>query len=234
MRHLFWRKIVALPLIFLFLLATGCATTGGAGDDSAAGQRLESETGNMTRTIIGGAVAGAVLGAIAGYLISGGRAKGALIGAAAGGALGAGAGYRVARAKKNYARAEDRLDHYAKVIREENQRLASYNDTVRQVVAEDRARLAGLRRLLADRKISRDQAAGDVRRARRHLGLVDKALASAKKKLQEVRLALRDVRHTANQGQLRSEVKRYERAVYRLQQQRNELARAIARAPQVG
>jgi hypothetical protein len=226
-----WTRRVIWPLLVAFLFATaGCSSSS---ETTPEGQALESQTGNMTRTVLGGAAVGAVVGGLIGLLVSG-RGQGALIGAGIGAALGAGAGYLVGKAKKRYARAEDRLDYYARTYQAENQRLAQYNETARQVVARDSARLASLRSRLASRQITRDQARADVASARRHLALMDKALANVKKRLAEARLAYRDVANTAGASRLQSQIRRYSRAVSELSAKRRQLARAIARAPELG
>jgi hypothetical protein len=226
-----WTRRLIWPLLVSFLVATaGCATSQ---ETSPQGQALESQTGSMTRSVLGGAAVGAVVGGLVGLLVSG-RGQGALIGAGIGAALGAGAGYLVGKAKKRYANAEDRLNYYARTYEDENQRLASYNETARQVVAQDTSRLASLNRRLAARKISRNQARADVHAARRHLALIDKALASAQKRLAEARLAYRDVANTAGASRLQNQIQRYSRAVSELSAKRRQLARAIARAPELG
>ncbi|MBU0513926.1 MAG: hypothetical protein KJ621_04070 [Proteobacteria bacterium] len=229
-----WSRYLVMPLTVIFLAATLSCGGMTSQENTAEGQALESQTGIITRSVLGGAVVGAVVGGLVGLLVSGGRAQGALIGAAAGAALGAGAGYLVGKAKKRYARAEDRLDYYARTYQEENQRLADYNETARKVVAQDTMRLATLRRRLAARRISRDQARADVNSARGHLALIDKALANVKKKLAEARLAYRDVRNTAGSARLRGQIERYSRAVSELSRKRRQLARAIASAPELG
>ncbi len=228
-----WSRYLVLPLAVIFLAATfGCSGMGSQ-ENTSEGQALQSETGTMTRSVLGGAAVGAVVGGLVGLLVTG-RGQGALIGAAAGAALGAGAGYLVGRAKKRYARAEDRLDYYARTYQEENQRLAQYNETARKVVAQDTMRLASLRRRLAARQISRDQARADVNAAQRHLALIDKALANVRKRLAEARLAYRDVRNTPGSARLREQIQRYSRAVSELSAKRRQLARSIARAPELG
>ncbi len=226
-----WTRRLIWPLLITFLVAiAGCATSQ---ETTPQGRALQSETSSMTRSVLGGAAVGAVVGGLVGLLISG-RGQGALIGAGIGAALGAGAGYLVGKAKRRYARAEDRLDYYARTYEAENQKLAQYNETARQVVAQDTARLASLRRRLAARKITRDQARADVSSARRHLALIDKALANVRKRLAEARLAYRDVANTAGASRLQNQIQRYSRAVSELSAKRRQLARAIARAPELG
>jgi hypothetical protein len=108
-------------------------------------QQMRDEINVFNQTVFEGALIGTALGAIGGAVWSEDRAKGAAIGAGIGGIVGSLAGSYVADKQQQYATHEAALDSMTADIRRKNEEAARLIDTMRQVLAEDKALLADLR-----------------------------------------------------------------------------------------
>jgi hypothetical protein len=121
---------------------TASASTGSL---SPAEQRMREQSRAFERTVWEGALIGAGAGALIGAL-RGGDTKDILKGALIGGALGGLAGAYVANKQKQYSDKEDQLDSMIADVRESNRDTEELIASVRQVVAEDKRRLAEVER----------------------------------------------------------------------------------------
>lgn len=169
---------VPLPMVGGAAPAEDTAASGVAEADlSPAEQRMRQQSRAFQRTVWEGALIGAGAGALWGAL-AGDDTKGILTKTAIGGAVGGLAGAYVASKQKEFASAEDQLDSMIADVRQSNREAESLIASIREVIAEDRRRLAAVeqrhragqataadlaatrKRAEANRAIARDAANG--------------------------------------------------------------------------
>ena len=146
------RRLIALALAAS--LTTGCLTTGldpsiPNSELSPSQIAMRQRTEALNATIWQGVGFGALIGAVAGAIMSEDRAKGALMGGAAGAAVGGLAGNYVATKQEAYGNHLDVLEAMVVDVRRKNGEAAEAIKSMRDVVAEDRRKLAALNKRYA-------------------------------------------------------------------------------------
>lgn len=131
-------------------LGSGAAQSGAAAAESSAPltpaeERLRRQSKAFQRTVWEGALIGAGAGALWGVL-AGDDTKGILTKTAIGGAVGGLAGAYIASKQKAFASEEDQLDSMIADVRQSNRDAEALIASLREVIAEDRARLAAVER----------------------------------------------------------------------------------------
>ncbi|HYN79544.1 MAG TPA: hypothetical protein VES73_17315, partial [Lamprocystis sp. (in: g-proteobacteria)] len=162
------------------------AITGGSGGDPAqtagslaaplspAEQRLRQQSQAFQRTVWEGALIGAGAGTLWG-VIQGDKPKDVLTKALVGGAVGGLAGAYVASKQKAFSSREDQLDAMIADVRKSNQETEELITSVRQVIAEDKKRLAAV-----NNRYRKGQATQvEVADARRRISDNQKVIAQA-------------------------------------------------------
>jgi hypothetical protein len=129
--------------------------------------------------VAGGAVIGAGLGAAMGNIRD--AARGAAIGAVLGGVLLGIDGKNTADKERGQRREIKDLETAAATVREDNAQLRSYLDSSSKVLAEGRVRLNQLRRDVASRKVSVQQANAARDREQRNIASMTETLDKARK-----------------------------------------------------
>jgi len=142
--------LATVPVVIIGL--SGCVThvrdgpvyQGSSASYTPAEQRLRQQSRSFAETSGQACLSVGAAAAIAAYLLSdrGNRGRNAAIAGAAGCGVGMGVNYYVQNRRAQYANAEHRLQVMIRDIRRDNARLAQLVGTTRQVVAEDRRRIA--------------------------------------------------------------------------------------------
>lgn len=162
--------------------------------------RLRQQGSTFNNTVIEGCMVGSIAGALIGALVSGkqNRGRGAAIGAAAGGALGCGSGWWVAETQQSHAMNEQQLDALAQTLRQENVKLSQLVATSRQVIAEDKKKIARIDRELAAGRLSREQARAEMNSVDSNQQYLSQTLTNLKQQQAEWRQAAQQVRGSGN------------------------------------
>ena len=162
--------------------------------------RLRQQGNAFNNTVAEGCAVGAVAGALIGALLSGKhhRGRGAAIGAAAGGALGCGSGWWLAETQQRHAMSEQQLDALAQTLRQENAKLAQLVNTSRQVIAEDKRKIARIERDLAAGLLSREQARAEMGSVDSNERYLNQTLSNLKQQQGEWRQTAQRVRGSGN------------------------------------
>lgn len=127
--------------------------------------RFREDRDNFAMTVVEGAVVGAAVGSLMGGII-GGSWSSAAIGAGAGAVAGGLTGAYVASKQREYADAEARTDSMIADVRQDNEKLAAYIATTREVIDNDRRRLATLNAQYAANQLDAGQAKAQLARIR--------------------------------------------------------------------
>ena len=190
------------------LLSAGCVTTGdiqgvataglgaitgGSGDSSAqtegapaaslspAEQRLRQQSQAFQRTVWEGALIGAGAGTLWG-VIQGDKAKDVLTKALIGGAVGGLAGAYVASKQKAFSSQEDQLDAMIADVRKSNQETEELIVSVRQVITEDKKRLAAIEQRYRKGQATQAEVAGTRQRISDNKMVIAQASKGAREK----------------------------------------------------
>lgn len=152
-------------------------------------RRMREQSRAFEKTVWEGVLVGGGAGAVAGGIygaMHGGRAEDVLKGAAIGGAVGAAAGglagAYVAEKQKQYASKEDQLDAMIADVRKSNDATQALITSVRQVIAEDKRRLAAVRKQVSKGKATQTELAATRRRITDNQAVIAQASAGAKEK----------------------------------------------------
>ncbi|TVQ89731.1 MAG: hypothetical protein EA400_06985 [Chromatiaceae bacterium] len=162
---------------------------------TSAERRLRDQGQAFHRTVWEGALIGAGAGALWGVL-RGDKAKDvlqkAMIGAAAGGLAGA----YLAHVQQRYSKQEDQLEAMIADLREDNTRTEAFIVSVREVIAEDRRRLAAVRARQRQGQATAAELAAAQRRASENRMVIAQASAGAREKQAMYQGAVREFRRT--------------------------------------
>lgn len=195
-----WRLSVAFAVS---MALTGCDTMG-RGQNPFAGLMSSSSTSSLpmspaeqqmledekrfNNTVMSAVLTGAVIGAVAGGFaaaVTGKKGKNVRNAAVGGAVIGATAmgidGYVTAKneqASRNRTRA---VVAAADDVREDNKRLQTYIDSSSRVLAEGQTRLAGLKRDMASKKVTAEEARQAQQREQRNIASMTETLAEARK-----------------------------------------------------
>jgi uncharacterized protein YcfJ len=123
-------------------------------------RQQEEQAEAFNKTIMEGAAIGALIGATVGALTGDtgqDRLKRAAIGGVAGAAAGALAGKYVAYKQQQYTNREDQLNSMIADVRQLNQENQVILNNMREVLAENKSRIADLEKQYERKKISREQ-----------------------------------------------------------------------------
>ncbi len=150
-------------------------------------RELQEDEERFNKTVISGVLLGAAGGALIGAsvaLIAGGNKRDAARGAAAGAVVGGAAlgidGYVTAKKEQEARKGIRATQAAANDVRQDNERLQAYLDTSDRVLAEGKARLTALRRDVAARKVSVEQANAARQRESRNIASMNETLKKAR------------------------------------------------------
>jgi uncharacterized protein YcfJ len=214
-------KVIAAVLgasIFLSACQTTSTTRADGTPLTPAEMRMREQAATYNQTIAEGAAVGCLVGGGLGLLLGGGKAlQNAAVGCAIGLGVGAGAGAYVADKQEKYANKEDQLEAMTADVQADNERLAGLIDSVRQVIAEDTARIDQLERQLAAGKISMDQAKSQMASVDANQKYLDQTIASLNERYQTYQEAAQQV--AAKGGTSRSQTREMEKEMAQLEAQ---------------
>jgi len=195
---------------------TAAGTTAGqdGGQDLAltpAEQRMRDQSRAFQKTVWEGALIGASAGAIWG-LVKGDDARDVMKKALIGGAAGGLAGAYVAHKQKEYAGKEDQLDSMIADVRESNRLAEELAVSVREVIAEDKRRLASVQRDYKAGRATQAEIENARRRVSENKAVVAQASKGAREKYSMFEGAEREYRQQnpgTDTARLQSEIKAY-------------------------
>jgi hypothetical protein len=193
------RKLVSLRSYAMLLVSaiglSGCVTNtrddsvyyGSSASYTPAEQRLRQQSKSFAETSGQACLSVGAAAAIAAYLLSDPRhrSRNAAIAGAAGCGIGMGVNYYVQNRRAQYANSEQRLQIMIQDIRADNARLAKLVGTSRQVVAEDRQRIAEVDAAYRSKEVSLAQARNELRAVADNRDHLRRTLQALKKKEQD-------------------------------------------------
>lgn len=182
-------------------------------------QRMRRQADTFNETVIEGALVGAALVGVLTYMVTGDQNK-ALRGAAAGAVIGAGAGHYMASKQQQYTNEEDRLDSMIADVRSDNAKLARLNDSARDVIAADLAKIAKIDGELAQGKITVEKAQDEMATVDENRKYLRTTLANLKTRHEEWERVSARVRRSGDYrgaDQLDREIDKLERQITGLQ-----------------
>jgi uncharacterized membrane protein len=154
-------------------------------------RRMREQSKNFERTVWGGALIGAAGGALWG-VIGGDRATDVFKKAAIGAAVGGLAGTYIAHKQKQYSDKEDQLDSMIADVRASNRDAETLIVSTRDVLAEDKRRLASVKRQYKQGAATREDLQREKARIRANRDVVTKASGGAKEKFSMFKGAKRE------------------------------------------
>lgn len=238
-----WRQGASAVAIAVSLALAGCQTPGGGMSNpfsssssggasqtaampmSAAEQELMADQQRFNDTMISavmtGALTGAAVGGIGALLLGGNSrdaAKGAVGGAVVGGVLAGIDGYVTAKQEQASRQRIRAVQAAANDVRQDNQRLQAYLDTSNRVLAEGKGRLATLKRDVAAKKLSADEARQATQREERNITSMNETLAQARKTRDQYVQASTKMQDTPqNKRDLDGEIRRMNQQIAQLE-----------------
>jgi len=192
---------------------------------------LRDQTDRFNETVGTGVAAGAILGALLGAAVdSDDRGRGAAIGALAGGALGGVSGYYIATENESYANTEQALDARIAAAQREADSYRKIASSSARVAADNRQRLIQLEQQYRNGQISAKQYRDRTASMQDDLRLMDEALANANDVRQKIG---QDAGSAGGYGRqsLNQSGADIGRSAAQIARSRDELARALAAAP---
>ena len=174
-------------------------------------QRLREQSRVFQKTVWEGALIGAGAGTVYG-VIRGEKGTDLLRDALIGGAVGGLAGAYVAHKQEQYSSKEDQLDSMIADVRKSNQETVELIASVRQVIAEDKKRLAAVEQQVRKGQATQADLDGTRRRIADNQAVITKARTGAHEKLTMFRGAEQQFRRDhpgANTGGMQRELETY-------------------------
>ncbi|QQO55914.1 MAG: hypothetical protein N838_23780 [Thiohalocapsa sp. PB-PSB1] len=192
-------------------------------------QQLRKESNQFAKTSLQGCLAGAAAGALVGLLASRDRNKGLLIGAAGGCAAGFATNAYVQQKRGQYRNNEARVNAMIADVRADNQKLAGMISTTRQVIADDRQRIAKINAGIRNRELSASQARVELARVKENRRLLGNSIEQAEKKYEDWnQIAAMERQTGANTARLDSEIQQLKQKVVALEKEAELIDREIA------
>ncbi len=149
-------------------------------------QLLAQQTQAYNETRLEGCLVGAGLGAAGGCAFGNCDLSSILIGAAVGAIAGCAAGSYVANLQQANATEEQRLNVVIRDVQRDNRNLADLNATAKRVIADDQTKLDRIKKSLAARQMSHEQAKQELAAVDAHQRDLQTTLANAKKRLADL------------------------------------------------
>lgn len=178
-------------------------------------RRLRQQSQAFQKTVWQGALIGAGAGALWG-LIQGDDTRGVLTKAAIGGAVGGLAGLYVAEKQKEFANEEDQLDSMIADVRKSNAETEALIASARQVLAEDRRRLAAVERRYRAGQATQAEIAQTRRRIADNQAVIAQASSGAREQYRMFDGAEREFRQQnpgTDTGALQRELETYNQQI---------------------
>jgi uncharacterized membrane protein len=178
-------------------------------------QRMRDQSRAFQKTVWEGVLIGASAGALWG-VIKGDDAGDVLKKALIGGAVGGLAGAYVAHKQKEYAGKEDQLDSIVADVRESNKQTEELIVSVRQVIAEDKRRLASVQKRQNAGQATQAELESTRRRVSENKAVVVQASKGAREKYSMFDGAEREYRQQnpgTDTARLQSELNAYNRQI---------------------
>lgn len=219
---------------------TGASGTSYGGGYTSAEQDLRQQSQLFSRTSMQGCVAGAAAGALLGLLVDSmqqddrknSRRNKVLIGAAGGCAAGMAANVYVQNKRNQYYSSEARINAMIAEVRADNQRLSNLVATTRDVIADDRRRIAEVDRQYRDKQISAAEARAQLARVKENRRLLDNTIGGAREKEANWReIAAIEKRDGAQTARLTTEINQYKKQLATLEAEAALIDREIAASP---
>ena len=227
-------RATAVVVAGAMLLASCAGTSGAQFTDpgrplTPAEMRMRQQTSDFNRTLaegvaigaVGGAAAGAGIGALAG---GDNRGTSALIGAGIGAVLGSLAGYAAgsyyAEKKGRYADQEQLLDAMIADARADNQKTEMLVRDSQTVAVADKQKLDQIKRDLAAKKISHEQAQKELAAVDSNRQVLESSITNLGKRRDEWRQAALEARSDANNprvAQLDNEINKLDKQIALMQ-----------------
>jgi hypothetical protein len=186
-----------------------------AGPLTPAEQRMRDQSRAFQKTVWEGVLIGASAGAIWG-LVKGDDARDVMKKALIGGAAGGLAGAYVAHKQKEYAGKEDQLDSMIADVRESNKQAEELAVSVREVIAEDKRRLASVQKDYKAGRATQAEIENARRRVSENKAVVVQASKGAREKYSMFEGAERSFREQnpgTDTGRLQSELNSYNQQI---------------------
>jgi len=196
---------------------TGGASTTATPDSSLTPeeQRLRKQSQAFQRTVWEGVLIGASAGALLG-VFQGKDTEGILKRALIGGAVGGLAGAYIANKQKQYSNKEDQLDSMISDVQKSNKETEELIASARQVMAEDKRRLASVQSRYKAGQASEADLNSTRRKVSENKAVVTQATKGAREKYSMFEGAEREYRQQnpgTDTGRLQSELKAYNQQI---------------------
>jgi uncharacterized protein YcfJ len=192
---------------------------------SPAEKQMREDKDRFNKTVFGGVVMGAVIGAGTGLaysMITGQdskkRNKTVLVTTAAGAVAGGVDGYVTAKKEQAGRQQVRELQAATEDVRQDNEHLQAFIDSTDSVLAEGRARLAGLSRDVASKRISAKDAEQARQREQQNIDEMRTTLESAKKSREQYQQAATKLHGTPQERRdLDAEIRKMNKEVAQLE-----------------
>ncbi|WP_295886449.1 YMGG-like glycine zipper-containing protein [uncultured Thiohalocapsa sp.] len=168
---------------------SGCVSTLPSGTPEAtpasytpAERKLRSESEQFAKTSMQGCLAGAAAGALIGALAGGDSGRNALIGAAGGCAAGFAVNAYVQNKRSEYSDTEARINAMIADVRADNDNISGLINITRDVIAEDKERIAAVNAKIRSNEISAAQARTELARVRENRRVLGETIGGIKDK----------------------------------------------------
>jgi hypothetical protein len=189
-------KAVLLPTSLLIAAVgglSGCVSTLPSGTPGAtatatpasytpAERKLRSESAQFAKTSLQGCLAGAAAGALIGALTGEDSGRRAMIGAAGGCAAGFAVNAYVQNKRSQYRDTEARINAMIADVREENENISGLISITRDVIAEDKKRIAAVNAKIRSNEISAAQARAELARVKENRRVLGNTIDGLKDK----------------------------------------------------
>ncbi len=194
---------------------------------------LREDSNHFAVTVVEGVAVGAIVGSLLGGLIGGGW-KSAAIGAGVGAVAGGVAGTYIANKQSEYADAEERTDAMIADVRQDNEKLVAYIATARDVIDNDRRRLASLNAQYAANQLDASQAKMQLARIRENQQVITETANSLRERRDgyvEASAATERERSADEMAELNREIAILDSNIEQLEAELSSLDTALAVSP---
>lgn len=203
-------------------------------------QRLRNQAQPFSKTSLQACAAGAAAGALLGLLVDGlqgddrknSRRDKVLIGVAGGCVAGMATNVYVQNKRNQYQDNETRINAMIADVREDNERLSDLVSTTREVIADDKRRIAEVNRQIRNKEISSAQARAELASVRENRRLLGKTIEGVKQRKSDWSDISEIERQSgADTARLDKEIGQLEKKVAALQAEAALIDREIAATP---
>ena len=203
-------------------------------------QRLRNQAQPFSKTSLQACVAGAAAGALLGVLVdslrddnrTNSRRNKVLIGAAGGCVAGMATNVYVQKKRNQFQDNETRINAVIADVREDNERISDLVSTTREVIANDKRRIAEVNRQIRNKEISSAQARAELAGVRENRRLIGNTIEGVKqRKSNWSDISKLERQSGANTARLDQEINQLQKKVAALEAEAALLDREIAATP---